>query len=235
MLPFHLGLLDTDVTLRATALGSVQVGLAPLAAGMALAGGEVAGDAQAVGTRSVFTAEARARIDRALDLAGGPPETDVDADADASATWTTSPLSSLALTAEGLLATTYGVRADSLLLALDPFEEANRLEYAVGADLSYTLETSPRTELGVDGGVAQDGALAADVPAAVGADSREVHGGVSFGIDVAPRLSITPELRYAFTHYEHELLDVERRRGPADVHAATLALGASREICRSSS
>jgi hypothetical protein len=231
VLPFHLPLWETDATFRAALQESVQVGLAPLAPGAILSGGEISGDARAVGPRSVFTAEARARFARALDLGGGPaaPEDDVDAEAAASATWTPTPLSSLSLTTQGSLATSWGIRADSLLLNPDPFEDAPRLAYGLGADLASTWTITPRGELAVDAGFAQEGALASEVPSVVGLDSREIHGGVSYGIDVAPRLSLTPEVRYAFTHCARALL-AAGHRGLADVHAVTVSLGASREV-----
>jgi hypothetical protein len=230
VLPLHACLWETDVAVRALVQQSTQVSLAPLGGGAILAGGELSGDARALGPRSLFSAETRARFERGIDLAGGEPETDVSADASASASWVLSPGSTFSLDALGSLATTWGVRADSLLLALDPFEEGRRLDYALGADLTYTNTVTPRVEVTVDAGVAQAGALDAEVPAAIGADSREVHGGASVALDLAPRLAMTPELRYSFTRYEHALLDVERRRGPAEIHAVTGAVAASREI-----
>jgi len=230
VLPIHLLLWETDATLRAAIQQTVQASVAPLAVSALKSGGELACDARAAGPRSLFTAEAQARYARAIDLGGGPPADDAGFDASASATWTPSPLSSLALTTQGSLATTWGIRADSLLLERDPFLDTPRLEYGLGADLAYTRTTTPRAELAIDGGLAQEGALAADVPSVVGADSREAHGGVSYSVDVAPRLSLTPEVRYAFTRYEHALLDVDRRRGRADVHATSFLLGGSRRV-----
>jgi hypothetical protein len=232
MLPFHLPLWETDATFRAALQETVQASIAPLGAGALLSGGELSADARAAGPRSIFTAEARAQLARALDLtgSGSPPEDELNADASASATWSLAPEGSLALTAQGSLGTSWGIRADSLLLAADPFLEAPRLAYGVGADLAYTVSLTPRTELTVDGGFAQEGALASPVPAVVGTDSREWHGGIAYGVDVAPRLSLSPELRYAYTRYEHALLDVDRRRGPADIHALSAVLGGRREI-----
>lgn len=232
MLPIHLLAWETDATLRAAIEQSVAATIAPLAAPALLSGGELGGELRAAGPRSLYAAEARARYVRTLGLSGGggPPEDSLDADLSASATWTTSPLSSLALTAQGSLANTWGIRADSLLLSPDPFLEAQRLEYGAGADLALSLTAAPRAEITADAGFAQEGALAADVPAAVGADSREAHGGLACSLELGPRTSITPELRYAFTRYEHALLDVDRRRGRATVHATTLTLGAANRL-----
>jgi hypothetical protein len=230
VLPIHLLAWETDATLRAAIQQSAQAYVAPFSVSTLLTGGEIAGDARAAGPRSLFTAEVRAHYARALDLGGGAPSNDISADGSASATWITSPLSNLALTAQGSLATTWGIRADSLFLTNDPFLDAQRLEYGVGADLTYDFTPTPRTEITIDGGFAQEGALAADDPAVVGADSRELHGGIAYSVDASPRVSIGPELRYTFTHYEHALLDVDRHRGPADVHATSLSLGGSRKL-----
>lgn len=221
---------ETDATVRALVQQTTQVNLAPLGGGALLAGGELSGDVRALGPRSLLTAEARARFARGIDLVEGEPETDISADVSAGASWVPSPGATFSLDALGSLATTWGVRADSLLLALDPFEEGQRLDYALGADLTYADALTPRVEVTVDAGVAQAGALDAEIPAAIGADSRELHGGASVALDLAPRLSVTPELRYSFTRYEHALLDVERRRGPAEIHAVTGAVAASREM-----
>ncbi|APR76276.1 Hypothetical protein A7982_01623 [Minicystis rosea] len=232
MLPFHLPGWEIEATMRASIQEAVQASIAPFAASTLLSGGEIACDASAEGPRASFAMEGRAHYARALDISGGggAPSDDLSADGSATATWSLSPDASFTLSAEGSLATTWGIRADSLLLARDPFLEAKRLEYGLGAEMAYALVTTPRTELGVDAGFSEEGALASDVPAVVGLDMREGHGGVSYSIDVAPRIAITPELRYGFTHYEHALLDVDRRRGPADIHALSATLGASREL-----
>lgn len=230
LFPFHPLHWETDATVRAAAQATLQGGLAPVGAGAVLAGGEIAADARAAGPRSEITAEGRAAYARAVDTAGGAPSEDVGADASGSATFTLTPLATLSFSAQGSLATSWGIRADSLMLTRDPFLDARRLEYGLGGDLTYTLEAAPRVELGVDAGYAQEGAIAADVPAAVGVDSREVHGGVSYGVEVGPRSAITPELRYTFTHFDHALLSVDRLRGPADVHAVSASLGGSRKL-----
>jgi hypothetical protein len=136
------------------------------------------------------------------------------------------------LEAEGSLATTYGVRADTRLIELDPFLFGQRLEYAAGGDLSLALVPSPRTGIDVEGGYVQSGALAADLPSAVGVDAHEAHAAASFSRDLGPRDTLTPELRYAYTHYDHALLDAALHRGPADVHEVTLSAAASHELAR---
>lgn len=231
MLPIHLLAWETDATLRAAIQASAQSSLAQLAAPALLGGGEIACDGKLVGPRSVHTLEARASFARGLTLGdGGPPEDSLSADGAMALSWSLTPLSSLTFTAQTSLGTTWGIRADSLLLARDPFSSARRLEYGFGADLGFTASTTPLTELTLEGGYTQEGALASDVPAALGADSREARAGVSYGIDVAPRLSLTPEFQASFTRYEHALLDIEGRRGRADIARGTLSLGASRPL-----
>lgn len=229
MLPIHLLAWETDATLRAAIEESLATTIAPIGAPALLSGGELGAELRAAGPRSLYAAEARARYARTFDLSGGggAPEDSLDGDFTAAATWTTSPLTSLALATQGSLATTFGMRADSLLLSRDPFLDAQRLEYGAGADLTLSLTATPRAEITADAGVLQEGALAASDPAVVGADSREAHAGLSFGYDLGPRVSLGPEARYSFTRYEHALLDADRRRGVADVHATTATLGAT--------
>jgi hypothetical protein len=239
MLAFLLGLLglwETDATARVAIQQSVQASATSLGSGAVLTGGEIALDARAAGKRATYTAEAHAQYARAFDVVVGggvgPPADELDADAAASATWTLSPLATLALETEGSLATTTGVRADTRLIDLDPFLFGQRLEYAAGADLSLSLGPSARSGVSFDAGYAQAGALSADSPAAVGVDTHEVHGGASYSFDLGPRDTLTPEVRYAFTHYEHALLDTDLHRGPADIHTVTVTGAASHEIAR---
>jgi hypothetical protein len=236
LFPFVLPLWETDATLRAAIQQSAQVSLTAMGTGAALVGGEVDVDARAAGARSLYTAAVHALYARAFDVAlgggAGPPSDELDADASLAATWSLSPLASLALTAEGSLATTYGVRADTQLIALDPFLFGQRLEYAAGADLSLSLDTWKRAGMTLEGGYLQAGALAADSPAAVGVDTHEGHADASWSLDLGPRDALTPELRYAYTHYYHALLDTDLRRGPADIHAVALTATASHELSR---
>ena len=114
----------------------------------------------------------------------------------------------------------------------------------MGPDLSYSLAAWPRGTFNVDAGYEQAGAVAADTAAAVGVDTHDGHGGVSYSYDLGPGDSLTPELRYDYTHYEHALLggvtpDAAAgtgqdafARGPADVHAVSLTTGWSHEIGR---
>jgi hypothetical protein len=231
MLPVLVLAWETAATARAAVEESVQAPLSPIGAPALLSGGELSGDARAAGKRSTYEIFARARYGRALTLAaGGAPDDSVDAEGSTSATWTLGPLATLALTGQTALATTWGVRTESLLPSPDPFLDARRLEYSFGGDLTWSFTPSPRMETTLDGGYAQEGALASDVEGTVGADSREAHLGIAHSFDVAPRISISPEIRYSFTRYEHALLDVERHRGRALVHGVTLSLGGAREL-----
>jgi hypothetical protein len=236
VLPFLFPAFETDATLRAAITESVQASVARLGSGALLTGGELSFDARAAGPRSAYVVEARAAYARAVDFATGggfgAPADNLDAGAVLSATWTPAPLSSLSLQAEGSLATTYGMRAETALLERDPFLFAQRLEYAFGHDLSLSHEVSPRSALSFDAGYAQAGALAADTPGAVGVDTHELHAGLSLSRDLDPRTSIAPEVRYAYTHYQHALLDADFHRGPADIHTATLSTSASRQLAQ---
>jgi hypothetical protein len=207
MLPFLLPHWETDATLRAAVQQSVQASLTSLGSAAALVGGEIDADVRAA-------------------------DRDVDAEGTLSASWTLSPLTTMVLEAEGSLATTYGVRADTRLIELDPFLFGQRLEDAAGGSLSLSLEPSARDGINVEGGYREAGALAADLPSAVGVDTHEAHAAVSWSRDLGPRDTFTPELSYAYTHYYHALLDTELHRGPADIHELGFRAALSHELGR---
>jgi hypothetical protein len=258
VLPFALPPMDTDVTLRAALEQGAQMSLTQPGTGAVMPGGELWLDAREESPRAVYTAELYGMDARVFNFAIGgapdPPEDDIEADVTLSATWIPSPTSTLSLDAHGDLATSWGVRADTALLDLDPFLFGRRLEYDVGPDLSYSLAAWPRGTFNLDAGYEQAGALAADTPAAVGIDTHDVHGGVSFGRDLGPGDTITPELRYEYTHYDHALLGGAvtssgpvslapapvagdaaidaYARGPADVHAVSLTTAWAHEVGR---
>jgi hypothetical protein len=240
MLPFLIPLWESDATLRAGIEQSVQASVTPLGSAALLAGASLSGEARAASPRAAYLAELYAEYAHAFDIGAGagPPSYNLDADASLSAVWTTSPRSSLALETEGSLATTYGVHADTRLIELDPFLYAQRLEYALGHTLTWTHELTPRTSFSLEGGYLQTGALAAEsipslhVPPAVGVDTHEAHAALGWSRDLGPRDSLSPELRYTFTHYDHALLDTRFDRGPADVHLVTLSAGETHEFSR---
>jgi hypothetical protein len=235
VLPF-LSAWETDATLRAAVQQSALASLSNPGTGAVMAGGEIDADLRVAGPRSVYTADLHARYARSFDVAlaggAGPPADDLDADASLDGSWTLSPRASLSVEAQGSLATTYGVQADTRLIELDPFLFGQRLEDAAGADLSFTGAFGARAGITLEGGYLESGALAADSARAVGVDTHEGHAAASVGVDVGPRDTLTPEIRYAFTHYENALLGVDLRRGPADVHEVSLTSTASHEIAR---
>ncbi len=234
MIPLPFALWDTDATARIAIQQSIQASATSLGSGAALTGGELDVDATAARPRATYSATAHLQYARAFELAlgggAGPPSDELDADAATSAAWTLSKAATLELTTEGSLATTTGVRADTRLIDLDPWLFGQRLEYAGGSDLTLSLEPWARTSLSVDGGYLQTGGLAADSPAAVGADTREIHGGVSPSFELGPRDTLTPEVRYVYTHYDHALLDTDLHRGPADIHTVSFTTSASHQV-----
>jgi hypothetical protein len=257
MLPFlTLPLWETDATLRAAVEQSAQASVTSLGSGAVLLGADLSFEARAAGPRAAYVATGHAEYAHAFDVAvgggAGPPSYNLDADTTLSAAWTLSPQSYLTLDTEGSLATTYGIQADSQLLALDPFLFAQRLEYAMGHTLTWSLGPTPRAGFSVEGGYLQTGALAAEAipvlhqwplagegpgPAApaetgVGVDTHEGHAAVSYSYDLGLRDSVTPELRYDYAHYYHALYDVHFHRGPADIHTGTISAAASHEVMR---
>jgi hypothetical protein len=249
MLPFHLPLWETDATLRAAVVQSAQASVTSLGSGAVLLGGDVTADARAASERAAYLATLHAAYAHAFDVAvgggAGPPSYNLDADTTLSAGWTLTPRTFVSLDTEASLATTYGVTADTQLLALDPFLYAQRLEYALGHTLGFSFEPTPRSGVDVEVGYLTTGALSAEaiqgVPPSelVGVDTHEGHASVSYSYDLGPRDSLAPELRYDFAHYYHALLDAtlersqaELQRGPADIHTGTLSLAASHELAR---
>ncbi len=242
MLPFFLPLWETEATLRASIQEAVQASATSLGSFATLTGGDLDVDARAARPRAVYLAALHAGYAHAFDIAAGsgagPPSYNLDADTDLSAEWTTSPRSSVSLETEGSLATTLGVHADSRLIALDPFLFGQRLEYALGHTLTWSMGATPRDGVSLECGYEQTGALAAEsaagVPAPVGVDTHELHVALSPSHDLGSRDTITPEVRYAYTHYYHALIepDLVHGRGPADVNTLTVSGAASREISR---
>jgi hypothetical protein len=234
VLPFALPLWETDVTVRAALEQSVDVSFSSLGTGAVLAGGELSLDGRVAGPRAEYLFAARGNYQRGFDVAihggGGPPADYLDADGSASATWNTSPLGILSLETEYSLATTAGIRASTELLERDPFDEAQRLEVAGGGDLTYALSTSASTSVSLSGGYLGAGALTSDLPGTAGVDSHEGHAELSWSHDIGPRDTLTPSLRYVYTHEYHAIQDVELHRGPSDVHAVTALLSASHEF-----
>ena len=66
----------------------------------------------------------------------------------------------------------------------------------------------------------------------MGVDTHEGHAAASVSVDLGPRDTLTPEVRYVFTHYENALLDLDLHRGPADVHEVSLTSAWSHEVAR---
>jgi hypothetical protein len=237
MLPFLLPpYLDYDATMRAAVLQSVGTSLTSFGSASLLTGGELDMDAHVTLPRSSYGIELHGHYARGFEVAahGGaaPPEDNLDADAALNASWTLSPLTTLTLDTEGSLATTYGVRADTRLLELDPFLFAQRLEYGVGADFALGLTPTPRTSVTLEGGYVQEGAIAADTAAAVGVDTHEGHVAVSTSVELGPRDTLTPELRYTRVHYNRALLDEDLHRGAADVNEGALTASLTHEVSR---
>ncbi len=249
MLPFHLPLWETDATLRAAVTQSAQASVTTLGSGAVLLGGEASADARAASERSAYLAALHVAYAHAFDVAlgggAGPPSYNLDADTTLSAGWTPTPRSFVTLDTEASLATTYGINADTQLLALDPFLFAQRLEYGFSHTLGVSFDPTARAGFDVEVGYLQTGALSAEaiqgVPMSelVGVDTHEGHASVSYSYEVGPRDSITPELRYDFAHYYHALLDAtlhldqpELQRGPADIHTGTFSLAASHQLAR---
>ncbi|MCC6552253.1 MAG: hypothetical protein IT372_04425 [Polyangiaceae bacterium] len=228
MLPWLLAGWETDVTARAGVVQSVASSSAsPDTAGV-LVGAQAAVDAGALGPRSAYGISAGGEYARGIDASfrgiGGPATDSVAGELAARGEWVLSPFTTLALDANGFLATELGVRASDELAARDPFEEGNRLQYTFTVGPAVSVALSERASLDVAAGYEEAGALAADYPEAVGADARTGRASVAYAYELGENDAIIPEVGYEYAHLYHALLDVDLRRGPADVHTASAGL-----------
>lgn len=177
--------------------------------------------------RTAFVLDASAHYGRALLVTGttNPPQ-DLSARIRGRFDVVSSPLSNLVFSADGFIASRIGLRASDELIVRDPFS-ANRVLDGWSAQASAALRWSPRTSFRIDAGYAQMGAVAADVPAAVGVDTHTVTVSAGASYQWTRRLAIGPVLRFGWTHFNHALLDVNFTRGPAEVTSFSM-LGSAR-------
>lgn len=137
-----------------------------------------------------------------------------------------SPRSNLIFSADGFISSRIGLRASDDLAVRDPFS-VNRVLNGWSVQSSASLRLSPRGSLRFDVNYAQMGAVAADMPEAVGIDTHSVTASATAAFQSTRRFSIGPVVRFGWTHFNHALLDVNFTRGPAEVTSFSL-LGSAR-------
>ena len=234
MIPLFLLLWPSDVTVRLAAEQGAQVGVTDVAASAFFTGGEGTLLARASGPESAYGLRARGLYGRMWSLSDGAsaPLDTLSAELSGDVGVHLTPHLSLSLSTQSYLANRFGVRATDALAARDPFLFGSRLEYTTSAEGGLFATLSPRSTFHLSGGYAQAGGLAAALPDAVGVDTHAPWGSLGLFYELGPRDTLSPELRYSFTHFYHALYDRDLHRGPADIHALTATLGETRAISR---
>ncbi|WP_437737798.1 hypothetical protein [Sorangium sp. So ce1335] len=236
MFSFVLPMWDSDVTARAAVEQSVASNVGDVGTGALMAGVQGAVEGSLRGEVSRYGFGLDGSYERVFQVSLGAvraaPSDSVSARLGGGAGWAISPLADLSMAAAGYLATRLGVRADDALAARDPFLFGNRLQYTLSGGPALSITTSRRAAVRVGAGYEQAGALSADDPSAVGVDAHTGRADVSTSVDLGPRDTLTPELRYEVTQYHHALLDTELTRGAARVHAGAALLSESHELTR---
>lgn len=149
-----------------------------------------------------------------------PPQ-DIASRARARMDFIATPRVNLVLSSDGFISSRIGLRASDELVLRDPFL-ANRVLDGWSTQASVFARASPISSLRFDVRYAQMGAIAADVPSAVGIDTHAVTATAAASMQVTRRVLAGPVVRLGFTHFNHALLDVNFTRGSADVTTASV-------------
>lgn len=227
---------ESDATARAAVAQSVASSTEDIGAASLLSGVEASIEAVTLGPRSAYGVAAGGAYARAFHVSveggGSAPEESVSGELATYGEWALSPHIDLSLDGAGYLATELGVRAGDALAARDPFLSGGRLQYTVGGGPGFSTVLSRRSSLHVSGGYELAGALDADDAEAIGVDAHAARAGIAYRREIGARDALRPELNYEYAHLYHALLDVDLRRGPADVHAASAVLVESHTFSR---
>jgi hypothetical protein len=233
VIPFVVLMWQSDATARLALTQGLLASISDFGVGALVTGGEAAFDARAEGPRDAYGVQARGLYGRALNFSAqgesSAPADNLSAQVGGDVSFQITPRLRFSLDTQNYLASRFGVRAVDELAARDPFIDGNRLEYTTGAGLGLHASTSRRSTFRASAGYTQAGALAASAPEALGVDAHATRGSVALAYDLGPNDTITPELRYAFTHFYHAIYGplpgstagVQIERGPADIHAVT--------------
>ena len=167
--------------------------------------------------RTTFLFDMSGHYGQALFVTGtNNPPRDVSTHSRARADIVSSPRTTLVFLSDGFVSSRIGLRASDELLVRDPFS-ANRVLDGWSAQSSLSIGLAPRASLRFDARYSQMGAVAADLPAAVGIDTHSLLLSATASFQASRRLSVGPVARLGWTHFNHALLDVEMHRGTAEV------------------
>lgn len=218
--------IDATATLAPSASALVSsTAASPYA--MALAAADASLWTRIIGSRSLAVVDWSGHYGRPIFATGTqlPPQ-DIATRGRARLDLVAMPTVNLAFSADGFISSRIGLRASDELVLRDPFS-ANRVLDGWSAQSSIMARATPTSALRFDLRYAQMGAIAADVPAAVGIDTHAITATASATIQVSRRFFTGPVTRIGLTHFNHALVDVNFSRGPADV-ASLAVLGFAR-------
>lgn len=172
--------------------------------------------------RTAFVFDVSGHYGRAMAVTGtkNPPQ-DISTRLRSRFDWVSSPRSNVTFLADGFVASRIGLRASDELAVRDPFS-VNRVLDGWSTQSSLSVRMTPRVSLRFDARYGQMGAIAADVPAAVGIDTHAALATASASSQWSRRFSMGPVIRMGWTHFNHALLDVNLTRGPADVKSLSV-------------
>jgi hypothetical protein len=167
--------------------------------------------------RTAFVFDVSGRYGRSLVATGTTtPPTDIAARGRSRLDFASSPRTNFQFLTNGFVSSRIGLRASDDLAVRDPFS-VNRVLYGWNTQSSLSVRMAPRASLRFDIRYAQLGAVAADVPSAVGIDTHAADATATGNFQWSPRFSIGPVIRMDWTFFNHALLDVNLNRGPAEV------------------
>ncbi len=172
--------------------------------------------------QSMFLFDVSGHYGRALAVTGtnAPPQ-DISARLGSRFEVVSSPRSNFIFLADGFVASRIGLRASDELAVRDPFS-VNRVLDGWGAQSSLSVRMTQRASARFDVRYGQFGAIAADVPAAVGIDTHALMATAAASFQGSRRFSTGPVVRMGWTHFNHALLDANLTRGPAQVASLSL-------------
>lgn len=189
---------------------------------MVLAAAEASSWMRLVQPRSSFSLDMSGRYGQALVATGmkSPPR-DLFARGRGRLDIVSSPRTNLVFLSDGFVASRIGLRATDELAVRDPFS-VNRVLDGWSAQSSLFGRINARAFVHFDVRYGQAGAIAADLPAAVGIDTHAVTISAATAFQWSRRLSAGPTTRMNWTHFNHALVATDLTRGSADVTTLSL-------------
>jgi hypothetical protein len=231
MLPFFVPLAENDVSARLGVEESFVTNVTSLGTQSILTGGRTGLRATSRDEGAFYGLDLSGYYGRLTTVTLGAddqaPRNNYSGSAGAHASWELGPMTQLYVDGAGFIASRLAVRSNNPLAARDPFLK-DRVEYALDDGLAIGGAVSRRTSYRLGAGYVGAGGVQSSEPDAVGPDLHGAKATFTLPYELGPRTYLGPDLRYAYTHFYHALLDSEFHRGVVDVHAGTAALALTR-------